>query len=185
MFAKKECSALVAAHEKKIPSKLLDTLPLVGSSGHYNFHNKLLRKVGAGTAPSDVAIKSQLDDTLADAKKHADQLFHAHKELVKNDYSNLDTKIEKKLNDTLAVAKKHAEDLFHVHKELVKKDNANLETKIEKKLDKLEARVSSFIDNMIVYHNKLQHEVAVDKENLEKLNERLIRKGITWAKDDI
>ncbi|GLG96369.1 Protein of unknown function [Gryllus bimaculatus] len=93
-FAKNECKALVAAHESKIPPKLLDTLPQVGSSGNFNFHDKLIRKVGPGTNSSDVVIKAQLDGTLAEAKKHAEDLFHVHKELVKNDFSNLETKIK-------------------------------------------------------------------------------------------
>ncbi|KAK7873364.1 hypothetical protein R5R35_000167 [Gryllus longicercus] len=92
-FAKTECKALLAAHESRIPTKLLDALPQVGSFGNFNFHDKLIRKVGPGTNSSDVVIKAQLDGTLAEAKKHAESLFHTHKELAKNDYSILETKI--------------------------------------------------------------------------------------------
>ncbi|KAK7863643.1 hypothetical protein R5R35_006177 [Gryllus longicercus] len=195
-FAKRqceECKALVAAHESKIPPRLLDTLPQVGSSGNFNFHDKLIRKVGPGANSSDVVIKAQLDGTLAEAKKHAENLFHVHKELVKNDYSNLETKIEKL--EKVDVKKVLQEDIdkrtASFDKAMTTRSNAlreEVDKRIkvcEEKLKELEtdyslldARLTSFSDTMIINFNKLRDDVAVDIENLEKINKRLVLKGI-------
>ncbi|KAK7864899.1 hypothetical protein R5R35_001988 [Gryllus longicercus] len=156
-FAKNECKALVTAHESKIPRRLLDTLPQVGSSGNFNFHDKLIRKVGPGTNSSDVVIKSQLDGTLAVAKKHAENLFHVHKELVKNDFSNLETKIEKL----------EKVDVKKVLQEEVDKRKTSLGKAMTTRLNALREEVDKRI-NASVCEEELK-KLEADYSNLEKL----------------
>lgn len=117
---KTEFKNIFESYEKKIPPRLMESLPEVGSSGNYIFHNRLIRKVGEGIAPTDVVNKSQLDEMLQQAKTYADGIVENMKIKIDDDMSQI-IKYARIYSDNLyARGKKNVENIINTTKEKIK-----------------------------------------------------------------